>query len=346
MLPYGPQALLKAQLDLADALTAVDFEVYAPTAREVFLIGEMTHWRDEKIALRRDADGFWRQQIRLRSGQWFYKFEIDGEWVADPANPLRAEDGIGYGNDHSFLFVGDGDWLRRPGVPEGDCFELAVPSRWLGRPVPVTLYLPPGLDRRADYPLLLLLHGHAMKANQWVSNGCLPAYMDNLLSEGAVRPFVVAMPAGHDGADMTRYGRFLAEELLAWLPRLLPVTAIPALRAVAGMSIRGYGPLALALDHPGAFGLVAPVNEIFADHVLAAAPGLNAAPFRLDMYCTLEGCARIRSEALVRAARPQAGRIRYTRLPGVPTWRHWNGMTRGLLRTVDAQFSSPGANFI
>ena len=33
---------------------------------------------------------------------------------------------------------------------------------------------------------------------------------------------------------MTRYGRFLAEELLAWLPRVLPITSRPELRAVGG----------------------------------------------------------------------------------------------------------------
>ncbi|WP_417070046.1 alpha/beta hydrolase-fold protein [Niveibacterium terrae] len=346
MFPYGPQALLKAQLKLVDALTRVDFEVYAPEAESVFLIGEMTRWRDEKLAMHRDPDGFWRIQVRLRSGQWFYKFEIDGEWLADPGNPLRAEDGIGYGNDHSFLFVGEGDWQVRSDVPRGESFEISVPSRALGRAVPVTIYLPPGLDRRADYPLLLLLHGHAMRANQWPSNGCLPAYMDNLLGEGAIQPFIVAMPAGHDGVDMTRYGRFLAEELLAWLPRVLPVTSRPAQRAVAGMSIRGYGPLALALDHPEAFAYVAPINEIFADHVLAAAPELNDAPFRLDLYCTLEACARLRYEALVRAAKPAQGQLRYTRIPGVPTWRHWNAMTRSLLRTVDTQFAQSGANSI
>lgn len=346
MLPCGPHTLLKAQLDLCEALTPVDFEVYAPLARAVFLIGEMTRWREEKLPMQRDAAGFWRIQVRLRRGQWFYKFEIDGEWLADPGNPLRAEDGIGYGNDHSFLFVGEGDWQVRPDVARGECFALSVPSRWLGRAVPVTAYFPPGLDRRADYPLLLLLHGHAMRANQWPTNGCLPAYMDNLLSEGAVKPFIVVMPGGHDEADMTRYGHFLAEELLPWLPRVLPVTSQPAQRAVAGMSIRGYGPLALALDHPAAFGFVAPINEIFADHVLAAAPGLNGVAFCLDLYCTLEGCAHPRYEALVRAARPVSGRLRYTRIPGVPTWRHWNAMTRSLLRTVDAQFAAPGANFI
>jgi len=335
---YGPQTLLRAQIDLCGMLLPVDFELYAPAAREVFLIGEMTRWRDEKLPMRRDADGFWRIGLALQRGQWFYKFEVDGEWIADPVNPLRAEDGIGYGNDHSFLFVGEGDWTERPGRAQGDLFEVALQSRVLGRSLPFSIYLPPGCAREAALPLLLLLHGHAMRANQWPGNGCLRAYMDNLLDEGAIAPFAVVMPAGHADIDMTRYGRALVEELLPWLARRMPVSVTPQHCAVGGMSIAGYGPLALALDHPQHFGLVAPINEIFSDAVLAAASDLRGQPFALTLFCTTEGCAHPRYERLVRSARATGLQLPTMRVPGVPTWRHWNGMTRALLLSAHEHF--------
>jgi enterochelin esterase-like enzyme len=335
---YGPQTLLHAQIDLCDSLLPVEFELYAPQVREVFLIGEMTRWRDEKLPMRRDTDGVWRVGLRLQRGQWFYKFEVDGEWIADPVNPLRSEDGIGYGNDHSFLFVGEGDWSTRPERPRGELFEVRIDSGVLGRTLPCSVYLPPSATRDAALPLLVLLHGHAIRANQWPTNGCMRAYMDNLLYENAISPFAVAMPAGHAEIDMSRYGGALVEELLPWLGRWLPVSSDARMRAIGGMSIAGYGPLALAIDHPEAFGFVAPINEIFADHVLAAASSLHAKPFGVELFCTVEGCAHPRYEQLSRVARMHGAQLRYMRVPGVPTWHYWNGLTRELLLSVDEQF--------
>jgi len=337
---YGPQILIRAQIDLCEALLPVEFEFYAPEAREVFLIGEMTRWRDEKLPMCRDAQGIWRLQMRLKRGQWFYKFEVDGEWIADPANPLRSEDGIGYGNDHSYRFVGEGDWTVKSDRPQGDLFDVSIHSRILGRHLPFAVYLPPNAAITDRLPVLVLLHGHAMTANQWPLNGCLQAYMDNLLAEQAIAPFAVLMPAGHRGVDMSRYARALVDELLPWVSRRFPVSTECGLRAIGGMSIDGYGPLALALDHPEAFSFVAPINEIFADHVLAAAPNLGEQPFALEFFCTLEGCAYPRYEALIRTARSCGAQFRYMRVAGVPTWRYWNGITRELLISTHEHFKA------
>lgn len=328
LLPYGPQGLLATHTALSGALLPVDFEYYAPHAEAVYLIGEMTHWLQDKLPMQRGADGIWRLRLNLRHGQWFYKFEVDGRWMSDPANPLLAEDGMGVGESHSYCFVGVGDWSERPGTPRGHVVDLAWHSRRLGHAMPLTVYLPPGPTPDEPWPLLLLLHGHQTVANQWPANGRLAQYMDNLLQQRLIRPFAVAMPAGHHNVDMMRYGHYLVEELLPRLAEQCGVSQEPQRRGVAGMSIRRFGPLALALDHAQAFGWVAPVNENLADHVLAAAATLAEQPFQLQLYCTLEGCAYPRYQQLVQGA-GQA--LEYVRMAGEPTWRHWNGMTRELL---------------
>ena len=40
--------------------------------------------------------GLWRASIPSRSGRHLYKFLVDDRvWLADPANPVRAHDGLG-----------------------------------------------------------------------------------------------------------------------------------------------------------------------------------------------------------------------------------------------------------
>lgn len=331
----GPQGLLSTHTVLSGALLPVDFEYYAPQAQAVYLIGEMTHWRRDKLPMQRGQDGVWRLRLNLRHGQWVYKFEVDGAWIADPKNALLAEDGMGVDEWHSYCFVGDGDWSEKQGVPKGSVQELTWMSERLGHSMPLTLYLPPGNAPSQGYPLLLLLHGHQTRANQWRGNGRLTQYMDNLQQQQLIQPFAVVMPAGHHDVDMMRYGHYLVEELLPWLAADFPIRSNPEARGVAGMAVRRFGPLALALDHPQAFGWVAPVNEILADHVVAAAARLSAEPFRLQLYCTLESCAHARYQQLLQGA---AQPINYVRMAGLPTWRHWNSMTRELLMSASEFF--------
>lgn len=337
----GPQGLLSTHIALSGALLPVDFSLYAPQAQQVYLIGEMTHWLQDKLPMTRDEDGFWRIQVNLRRGQWMYKFEVDGQWLADPVNPLMVEDGMGVGELQSCCFVGEGDWGENASALHGQVLELELFSPRLGRKIPFALYLPPG-EPNKPYPLLTLLHGHQMQANQWLRNGRLAQFMDNLLDQGVIQPFAVLMPAGHgyQNHDMMRYGYALVEDLLPCLAAQYSISDQPSQRGVAGMSIQRFGPLALALDHPQAFGWVGPINENFAEHVLLQASQLDQQPFEVKLFCTVEGCAYPRYEKLLQAV-PKP--LHYMRMTGDPTWRNWNQMTRELLVSAHTFFEQTAA---
>ena len=73
----------------------VEFTCHAPLARQVFLAGDFNNWNTAAIPLQKDAAGLWRVTIPLPPGQHAYKFVVDGQWQADPANPDRVKDGFG-----------------------------------------------------------------------------------------------------------------------------------------------------------------------------------------------------------------------------------------------------------
>ncbi len=58
----------------------------------VTLAGTFNDWHPMSIPLKKNADG-WRINIALPSGEHYYKFIVDGEWMFDPDNVKRGEFG-------------------------------------------------------------------------------------------------------------------------------------------------------------------------------------------------------------------------------------------------------------
>jgi hypothetical protein len=78
--------------------TLVRFELVAPGAKSVSLVGSFSGWQESGLALSdRNGDGIWEIAIRLRRDSLYtYNFLIDGkEWVSDPAAAAQVDDGFG-----------------------------------------------------------------------------------------------------------------------------------------------------------------------------------------------------------------------------------------------------------
>ena len=81
-----------------ERLVVVRFELAAPEARTVALVGDFTEWGDGVLDLEdRDGDGLWTATVRLRPARSYsYNFVVDGEvWIVDPNAELNVEDGFG-----------------------------------------------------------------------------------------------------------------------------------------------------------------------------------------------------------------------------------------------------------
>ncbi|GAB2851887.1 alpha/beta hydrolase family protein [Streptomyces deserti] len=138
--------------------------------------------------------------------------------------------------------------------------DVSVPSAALGRSAPVRLILPAGFDRQPGrtYPVLYLLHGAHDDYTSWTRETDIEAF-----TEG--RDLIVAMPdAGPTGIPSVwrggpDYETFQLEEVPALLAREYRASGA---RAVAGVSTGGYGAMAHAARHPGAFTAAASYSGI------------------------------------------------------------------------------------
>ncbi len=101
------------------------------------------------------------------------------------------------------------------------------------------------------YPTLYLLHGYSDDHTIWLRRTSIERYVTDL-------PLIVVMPdTGHgfytDAAEGYAHGTDIGTELIERIERTLPAKPERSARALAGLSMGGYGAFALALRHPEKF---------------------------------------------------------------------------------------------
>lgn len=83
-------------------------------ADEVYLIGSFNDWDMNSLPMEKTAKG-WEKTINLEPGKYLYKYIIDGNWIRDPNNNIREEDGykdynsVMYRYNHEFGLKGHTD---------------------------------------------------------------------------------------------------------------------------------------------------------------------------------------------------------------------------------------------
>lgn len=313
----------------------VTFALSAPGAKAVYLAGEMTGWDAHKQAMARDADGVWRLKLDLAPGQWLYKFVVDGRWVPDPATPDHDADG--QGGQHSFVFVGDGPWMP-PATGRGRVEAHEVASAAFGHALKVNVYLPPGFERGKPVPVLWLLHGGGMDADQWFRTGHIERYMDRLIADGRIRPFAVVMPSNggrrYDGPAEA----FIADELPAWLGQRYGLAPTRAQSAISGMSLGGYGSVKLPLARPQRWGYAFALAGWYPDELVDEVRRAGGLPVPLVLRCGTEDDLLPTNRALLAALRERGQAPDYREDAGGHTFHYWSQVTAEMLAGVDAYF--------
>jgi S-formylglutathione hydrolase FrmB len=127
-------------------------------------------------------------------------------------------------------------------------------SASLGEDRAYTVLLPVGYDPGGPrrYPVLYLLHGKSGDHTDWSKRTALREAVGNA-------PLIVVMPDGDDGwyvdwADgVHRYDGQVVRDLVPHVDGAYRTLAVREGRAIAGLSMGGYGALKIALAHPDLF---------------------------------------------------------------------------------------------
>lgn len=157
--------------------------------------------------------------------------------------------------------------------------SLKVKSSTLGKDVEYSIYLPADYDKsNRRYPVLYLLHGYTDDETGWSQFGEAQIIGDRLMQTGEAAPMIIVMPDGgvswyinsYDGK--TKYEDFFVKELIPHIDATYRTRTTKQYRAIAGLSMGGYGTLIMATKHPDLFAAAAPLSSgVFTDEEIMKA---------------------------------------------------------------------------
>lgn len=81
----------------------VQFNLFAPEAKRVFLAGEFNNWEVDNLPMKKANKGTWETSFPLPPGKHEYRFLVDGVWYDDPNAYERVENP--YGSQNCVRFI-------------------------------------------------------------------------------------------------------------------------------------------------------------------------------------------------------------------------------------------------
>lgn len=152
--------------------------------------------------------------------------------------------------------------------------ECKMESKLLGAVKEYSIYLPDGYDKSdRSYPVLYLLHGANGTHTSWPTSGNAKRIVDGVIKEGRSVPMVIVMPDAsgegkdHNGLnfgyfDQTNwpYERHFIEEFIPYIESTYRIKADKRTRAIAGLSMGGYGTMFYTMRHPELFSSACPIS--------------------------------------------------------------------------------------
>ena len=259
----------------------VTFRVYAPDAVKITVSGEwQTGTRATESLTKSDSGLFSITVGPLQPELYGYTFSVDGVRTFDNANIQVRRDGVNY---QSFFIVRGKEsdlYIHRHESPHGSVSKVWYNSAVLGFNRRVYVYTPPGYEKGTGrYPVLYLLHGAGGDEDAWTNMGRAAQIMDNLIAAGKAVPMIVVMTNGNANqagaqnevapvppsvlqaltANQGLAGKFeehLVKDVIPFIEKSYRVEAVPAKRAIAGLSMGGGHTQTITNNNPGMFSYI------------------------------------------------------------------------------------------
>lgn len=239
-------------------------------------------------------------------------------------------------------------------MPQG-VVARSIKSEALGAPITYHVVLPPDYEKsRLRYPVLYLLHGLNGRSSNWLSRTNLAEYLRR-------EPMIVVLPEGGNlwyvNSPKGKMEDHLIKELIPEVDLAYRTIPLRGARAIAGLSMGGYGALLLGFKHPQLFALAGSFSgavavpqsdsgsakEVFGDVgsalrkendllelIKTAKPPL---PF-LYLDCGTEDRLVESNRRFMQALHAAKIPYEYHELPGAHTWPYWDSQVQQLIQVL------------
>jgi putative tributyrin esterase len=187
------------------------------------------------------------------------------------------------GNTHAQTAAHRGVNAKQVKLPSDRIQDRVFQSESLAREMHYRILLPANYSGSArSYPVLYLLHGWHGDYKNWTTLTDLTHYAENL-------PIIIVMPDANDSwyvnsatEPQDKFEQYIIRDLIAEVDQHWRTLRSPHRRAIAGLSMGGYGAVKFALKYPGTFAIAGSISGAFN----ASEPELSAS--RADLAPSLD----------------------------------------------------------
>jgi len=150
-------------------------------------------------------------------------------------------------------------------LANGRVETIRFQSKLVATTLPYNVILPGDYDssRTTRYPVLYLLHGLTGHYNDWVQR-------TNVADYAAEYRIIIVMPEGNDGwytdsatSTTNKYESYILQELIPDVQQRYRTIEARYARAIAGLSMGGYGAIKFGLKSPSMFVFAASMSGAF-----------------------------------------------------------------------------------
>lgn len=165
-----------------------------------------------------------------------------------------------------------------------------------------SVYLPADYSiSQRSYPVVYLLHGYSDNETGWIQFGEANRIADKGIAEGKIPPSIIVMPDGKLTWYCNSYDRkilwedIFINELMPFVEKEYRIRSSKEYRAIAGLSMGGYGALKLSMRHTDIFSCcVALSSGTFTDEEITGKSGKEFEMYFAGLFGDkLEGSARL-----------------------------------------------------
>ena len=207
--------------------------------------------------------------------------------------------------------------------------SIAFKSNIVPYPVKYSVYLPADYESsQRQYPVLYLLHGYSDDETGWIQFGEANLIADRGINEGAFPACIIIVPDGKvtwycnsaDGKD--RWEDMFISEFIPDIEKTYRIRAKKEFRAIAGLSMGGYGALKLSMRNPEMFSTcVALSSGTFSDEEIVKQPDNTYTMFFKDLFGKdLKGEARLTEAWKANSPLHLIHTVQIEKLKGIRFW--------------------------
>lgn len=154
------------------------------------------------------------------------------------------------------------------GFASGKVIEsLEFKGKILNYPEKYTVYLPEDYDTsQRSYPVIYLLHGSSDDETAWIQFGDAGRILDESIKKGDFPPAIVIMPDAkltwysNDAKNKDAWRDMFVYEFIPTIEKIYRIRSKKEFRAIAGLSMGGFGALSIALNYPDLFSCCVPMS--------------------------------------------------------------------------------------